>query len=283
MKLFSTYLLLVFILFSMMGCAQSKTITPSPIQTNADSIFGFNYFIPGNYILMEVDVLNNVYLLTNGYKLKKFDAKGDSIGVFNDVKRFGNPSYIDVSNPFKILVYYKNFSTAVILDRQLTSRSTINLRKQGIFTVRAITTSYDNYLWIFDEQDYKLKKINDEGKVLLESTDMRSLVDSVPSPEQLIDSEDFVYLYDPLKGFYVFDHYGALKNNLPYKNWQSVSVSGKKLYGFSDNVLYTYALASLTLKKYPLPEAFKNAESIKAMNGKVYLLSKEGVTIFDVK
>ena len=78
----------------------------------------------------------------------------------------------------------------MILDRQLTTRNTINFRKQNIFSVKAITTSYDNNIWLFDEQDYKLKKIDDDGKVLIESNDMRVLVDTVPSPVQITDSDE---------------------------------------------------------------------------------------------
>ena len=268
------------------GCAQTiktaDTIPVIKVKPNEEP-FSYSNNIPGSFISMNVDILDNIYLVTSNYQLKKIDAKGDSVAVFNDVKRFGNPSYIDVNNPFKILVYYKNFSTAVILDRQLTTRNTINFRKQNIFNVKAITTSYDNNIWIFDEQDFKLKKINDDGKILFESTDMRQLIDTVPSPEQIIDSDDFVYLYDPAKGFYIFDHYGTLKNNLPFKNWRSVTAAKKKIYGFDDKALYSYELNSLELKKYSLPYSFKTYESIKAINGKVYLLTKDGVKIFTVK
>ena len=55
------------------------------------------------------------------------------LAVFNDVKKYGNPTYIDVTNPLKILLYYKNYSTVVVLDRLLNTRNTINFRKQNIF------------------------------------------------------------------------------------------------------------------------------------------------------
>src|SRR5205085_1000675 len=159
-------------------------------KSNAD--FKFQKFIPGNYIYLNVDVLDNIYLITAGNQLKKLNGNADSLAVFNDVKKYGNPSYIDVSNPLKILVYYKNFSTVVVLDRLLAIRNTINFRKQNIFSVKAVATSYDNNIWLFDEQDYSLRKIDDDGKIILESTDMRLLVDSVPSPSQIIDSDNHV-------------------------------------------------------------------------------------------
>ena len=228
-------------------------------------------------------MLDNIYLITAGNQLKKLNSNGDSVAVFNDVKKYGNPSYIDVNNPLKILVYYKNYSTVVILDRLLTQRNTINLRKQNIFSVKAIATSYDNNIWVFDEQDLKLKKINEEGNLIQESTDMRQLVDAVPSPQQIIDNDNLVYLYDDKKGFYIFDYYGALKNTIPFLNWTDVAISGNKLMGFSEKKLFSYQLSSLNLKTYQLPAFFGDYDAIKAVNGKIYLLRKDAVEIYRVQ
>ena len=271
------------ILISISGCAQTKPATSNTIPTSkSNASFQFLTFIPGNYIYLDVDMLDNIYLMTSGYQLKKLRNNGDSLAVFNDVKRYGNPSYIDVNNPLKILVYYKNYTTVVILDRLLTMRNTINFRKQNIFSVKAIATSYDNNIWLFDEQDFKLKKIDDDGKLLQESTDMRLLVDSVPSPERIIDSDNLVYIYDEKKGFYVFDYYGALKNNLPFKGWQNTAIAHNKMYGFLGSTLFSYELSTLNLKKYELPTFFKNYQSIKAINGKVYLLKEDGIEVYSV-
>lgn len=259
----------------------TETTIPASSRSNAD--FTFEKTIPGNYIYMNVDLLDNIYLITAGNQLKKLNSKGDSLAVFNDVKKYGNPSYIDVSNPLKTLVYYKNFSTVVILDRLLAMRTTINFRKQNIFSVKAIATSYDNNIWLFDEQDSKLKKIDDDGKLLQESTDLRLLVDSVPSPSQIIDSDNLVYLYDERKGFYIFDYYGALKNTIPFPGWENTAIAGKKMYGFSANTLFSYELSSLNLKKYKLPAFFKNYQAIKAINNKVYLLKEDGIEVYSVQ
>ncbi len=286
MNLRSLYITLFFFSFlSNTGCAQSKPIIAKNNTTvnRSDSNFKFERTIPGNYIYLNVDVLDNIYLITTGNQLKKLNSNGDSLAAFNDVKKYGNPSYIDVNNPLKVLVYYKNYSTVVILDRLLTQRNTINLRKQNIFSVKAIATSYDNNIWVFDEQDLKLKKINEEGNLVQESSDMRQLTDSVPSPQQIIDSDNLVYLYDDKKGFYIFDYYGALKNTIPFLNWTDVAISGNRMMGFSERKLYSYQLNSLNLKTYQLPSFFSDYNAIKAVNGKVYLLKKNAVEIYSVQ
>ena len=256
---------------------------PVVTQAQSDSSFSFLKTIPGNFSYFNVDNLDNIYLVTNTSQLKKLNSNGDSVAVFNDVKRYGNPSSIDVTNPLKVLLYYKNYSTVVVLDRLLTIRNNINFRKQNIFSVNSVCLSYDNNIWVFDEEDYKLKKIDEEGKLLLETTGWRLLFDTVPSPSQLIDRDNFVYLYDSEKGFYIFDYYGSFKNRLAFLNWTHVEVNGKTMYGFSDGKLYSYELKSLTLKEYKLPAFFGKFSSIKAMNGRVYILTEAGITIYQMK
>ncbi len=252
-------------------------------HAQTDSSFNFIGTIRGDFADFAIDNLDNIYLVTGTDQLKKINGQGDSLAVFNDVKRYGNVFSVDVTNPLKILLYYKNFATVVVLDRFLNIRNSINFRKKNIFSVQSITTSYDNNIWLFDEQEYKLKKIDEEGKLLQETTDLRMLFDSVPAPTQITDKENFVYLYDPEKGFYVFDYYGSFKNRLPFLHWTSVAVSEKNMYGFSNNKLYSYELNSFTLKEYKLPVFFKGYTAIKAINGKVYLLKEDGIYIYQVR
>lgn len=264
-------------------CFCASVANPFAAMAQKDSSFQFIKTIKGDFTYLNVDNLDNIYLISNSNQLKKLNGNGDSMAVFNDVKRYGNPDYVDVTNPLKALLYYKNYSTVVVLDRLLTVRNNINLRKQHIFYVNNVTLSYDNYIWLFDEEDYKLKKIDEDGKLLQATTDWRMLFDTVPAPVKIIDRDNFVYLYDPLKGFYIFDYYGGFKNRLAFLNWTNVEVNGNTVYGFTDNELYSYQLKSLQLKDYTLPAFFGKFKSIKAMNGKVYLLNEKGVDIYQIK
>lgn len=282
MKPLFIYILICF--SALQSCAGSKPVaSPDTIQPGVlNDSFTLEKIIPGNFSMMDVDVLNNIYLITAGNQLKKYNARGDSMAVFNDVKKYGNPTLMDVSNPLKVLLYYKNYSTVVMLDRLLSPRNTINFRQQNIFSVKAIATSYDNNIWLFDEQDYKLKKIDEAGKLMQESTDWRVLMDAVPSPTTIIDNSNFVYLYDSTKGFYVFDYYGTFKNNLPFLGWKNIAVAGGRITGMHNNQLHSYMIESLNDKTYKIPSSFSNYISIKAINGKVYVLKDSALEIYTV-
>lgn len=254
--------------------------TASAQATCGDSLFQFQQFIPGKFQYITADNLDNLYLVNETNQLKKLNAKGDSAGVFNEVRKYGRLYSMDVTNPLKILLYYRNFATIVVLDRFLNLRHTINLRNQNIFKVKAIGTSYDNNIWIFDEGDLKLKRIDDAGQVLAETVDFRMIFDEVPSPTQIIDQDGFVYLYDPERGFYCFDIYGAFKSKVPLLGWQFTEVVAGKYYGFTEKFLERYLPASRMDQRFPLPSCFRNAIQIKATNGKIYLMDKTGITTF---
>lgn len=247
-----------------------------------DSSFVFNKIIPGDFASFTIDNLDDIYLINYTDQIKKLSPNGDS-AIFNEVRKYGKLFSMDATNPLKILLYYKNFSTIVVLDRYLTIRNTINLRNQNIFNVKAIAPSYDNNIWIFDEGDAKLKKIDDNGNVLLETVDFRNIFDTIPSPTQIVDRDGFVYLYDTSKGFYSFDYYGSLKSKLPFLNWSNTEVIANTLYGFSNSSLYQYKMGSLNLKEYKLPVSFTTALQIKAGNNKVFVLQKEGLQQFVVR
>src|SRR4029079_5095559 len=119
----------------------------------------------------------------------KLNQNLDSIGVFNDMRRYGNIYLLDVSNPLKIIVYYRDFTTILVLDRFLKLINTVDLRRYGILQAKAVAQSYDNNYWVFDELDNTLKKIDDAGDVLLQSADFRILFSEPYNPSYIIDED----------------------------------------------------------------------------------------------
>lgn len=269
------------IVFSL--CLSASAVIIAPCFAQSDTSFRLIKKIKGKFSYLNVDNLDNIYVITQTNQLKKINANGDSLAIFNDVKRFGNPSYIDVSNPLKVLLYYNKFSTTVVLDRFFNVRNTINFRKQNIFLATSIAASYDNNIWIFDEQNYILKKVDENAKTLVETVDWRTFFDTVPSPIKIMDRNNFVYLYDTAKGFYIFDYYGAFKTKLSFLHWQFVEISGDYLYGFNQHKLYSYNIVTTEQKEYALPSFIKDYQFIEVMNGKLYLLKENGVEIYQPK
>ena len=244
-------------------------------MTQADSIFQHIKTIKGDIVDFTVDNLDNIYILNSRNQIKKYNANGDSVAIYNDVKKFGRATLIDVSNPLKILLYYRDFTTIVMLDRFLNAVNTIDLRKQNILQAKAIGQSYDNKIWVYDEIENKLKKMDEDGKQLQETPDFRLLLGAAPSPLKIFDENKYVYVYDSIYGVYVFDYYGSLKNNIMIDHWKNFKVVGKYIFGSRSDTLFRYEIATFRVDEWKMPEALYKNEAFNFTSSRLYALRKE--------
>ena len=254
-----------------------------PVFSQSDTLFQFVKTIKGNIENFAVDDLDNIYLLNSKNQLKKLNSKGDSVAVYNDVRRFGKATLIDVSNPLKVLLYYKNFGTVVVLDRFLNQKNVIDLRKQNVFQAKAIGQSYDNKLWVYDELENKLKKIDEDGTMLLETPDFRMLFNETVMPQNITDNNLNVYLYDSSKAVYVFDYFGALKHKILINHWQNFKVIDKYIFGTIADTVYRYEIKTFRYDEWPVPAQLSNSRSINFSPTRIYALKNEGLEIFSFR
>ncbi len=248
-------------------------------QAQTDSPATHKVFIPGRFSDLQVDNLGNIYVLDEENRLEKLNSAGDSLAVFNDVRRFGRLSYIDVSNPLKILLYYQEFSTIVMLDRLLTRINSIDLRKFNYVQVKCIGLGYDNNIWIYDEVTGTLKRIADDGSLLLETTDIRQMASDVPDPVSLTDQGGQVYLFDPELGAYQFDHYGGFHRFIPLKHWDHFSVVDNKLVGWTGSDFLRYDAAAGETRQ-AIPAAWLPAKKMVIRPDYIYTLKTDGIHVY---
>jgi hypothetical protein len=250
------------------------------LYSQAGRSFVFQRAIPGSFTDFTVDNLGNLYLVNQNGQLKKNSPEGDSLAVFNNLRRYGKLHSVDISNPLKVLLYYRDFQTVVILDRFLNTRSTVDLRRAGLYQVKAVAQSYDNNIWVYDEQESKLKKVGDDGKVLDQSTDFRLLFDSVPSPAYIIDQNKQLYLYDAGKGVYIFDYYGGFRKRIQFTGWTDFAVINQTILGRDGKYLYRYEPGTLDLKQFPLPTMMLAAKKIVLGPTALYTLDETGINVY---
>ncbi|MEO5683445.1 MAG: hypothetical protein ABIQ88_12430 [Chitinophagaceae bacterium] len=250
--------------------------------SQADSSLPLVKIIKGGYTDFSVDNLGNILLLDSNNQLKKVSPAGDSIAIFNDVRKYGKVYMVDAGNPLKILLYYRDFGTIVVLDRLLNIRTVIDLRKLNIFQAKAICQSYDNAIWVYDEGEAKLKRIADDGSLLDQSGDFRLQLEEAPSPAFIEDHDRLVYLYDSAKGLLVFDYFGTLKSKLALLGWQDFQLAGKYIVGRKGSLLMRYQLSTLSIEEKWLPRIIANTDKIRISGDRLYCLRAGRLYIYSL-
>ncbi|TDW99482.1 hypothetical protein [Dinghuibacter silviterrae] len=226
-----------------------------------------------------IDNLGNRFVIGFDGQLRKFSTSGDSVAAYNEVKRYGVLDRVDVTNPLKILLFYKDFMTVVALDRFLGHLSTIDLRQAQILQASTVAAAYDNNFWVFDEQNAQLKRIGDQGLPVMTTDDLRQVFGESITPEEIVDQGGLVYLNDTARGIYIFDYYGGFKVKLSFPGVTGLTVFGKKIFGFVRGQLFTYQPGTLQEEHLPLPFVLSEADKAQIVFGGVWVLRK-GVLYF---
>jgi hypothetical protein len=262
---------------------QTDASSGSEVKPQTDSLLRLVRQMPLAATDFAVDNLGGLYAITLDNQLKKFNGNGDSVGLFDEVKKYGSLSGIDVTNPLKILLFYKDFMTVLALDNFLNRLYKVDLRQAGVYQSATITTSYDNNFWVFDEQNAQLKKMNDQGQAVMTSNDFRQLFGEAVAPQEIVDQGGLVYLNDPTQGIYIFDYYGGFKVKLSFKGVSGLKVFGKNIYGIRDNELFTYKPGTLQEQHLHLPFSVKDADRIQIVLNGLYVLRGRVLYYYSVR
>lgn len=106
----------------------------SKFKIDTDEFIGYDSF---GY---SYQIKNNVFSKIKGSEI--FEYKNVSLG---------NITKVDIQNPLKIVLFYEDFNSVVLLDNQLNKMTEINFSQNTIpIVVSAIGMSTQNQLWIFN-------------------------------------------------------------------------------------------------------------------------------------
>jgi hypothetical protein len=248
-----------------------------PRQIETSGKIELTKWMSGKFSYFNLDAIGNLYVINETGQIKKYDSYGDSSQVFQDVKKWGRPNYMDVSNPLKIRVFFPDYLSVITLDRLMNPRTTLSLRKNNHFRVNGIATSYDNHLWVYDEQLCRMFKLNDEGTLLLESADLRNLTGQTPSGIRITDRNGEIYLFDVKAGIFILDYYGAYKKRIAEMFGNNGGIDREYAYVFEDETLKMYHIKDNNIKSISLKNVITNNEQSMVFGGMLYVLKKDGI------
>lgn len=224
-----------------------------------------------------VDNFGSFYTASNNGVLK-FSSDGKFLYRYEEFK-YGKIGMIDVSNPMKMLVYFPDFSTVVTLDRFLAQLNTYNFFDLGYQNISAVASSTDGRIWFYDNTDFKLKKIDESGKVFRESQQLNVVLEQAPNPNFMIERDNKVYLNDPNIGIIVFDIFGSYEKTIPLKGLKKFQILQDQIVYFENNQLSSYNSFTLELKSLTLPDTADVSLAVLEKN-RMGIMKKERVDFY---
>ena len=223
------------------------------------------------------DKFRNGYVVNERQELLKIDPKGDVLFKFNN-NSLGTIESVDANNPLKILVYYADYSTIVTLDNTLSQTGRINLLELGSNEVSAACVALDNNIWIFDAILFKLRKIDGNMNVLMQSEDLNALIGKPIRANFLLEKDNFLYLNDPELGILVFDTYGTYTKTIPLYGLSDFQKVQDQLVFFKEGKLFSYHLFTFNTEEIALPET--DCTNIAIEKDRIFILKKNQLDVY---
>lgn len=268
-----TTIFLIIIGVSLTSCHTSQKM-PTPTSEQLRDII----IQEQNAKLMKVDKLGYIYLLSARNSVKKFDTEGNLLFEFMNSLN-GDIEDIDVSNPMKILVFFKDFQQLVCLDNTLALLTQFNLRKNGFQEVSAIGLSNDNHFWIFDQINLTLYKMDDQGKIILASDNLMAQSGIEMIADQIMESSNYVVLRNE-DNLMMLDNFGQWIRNFSLSSETLISITGRYLYVLSNNNLFAIPHSDFTTEISTI-RTFSEKVLALGFGEKILVLTPFGVKRFE--
>lgn len=186
-----------------------------------------------------VDALGNIYI-TKDTELLKYLKNGNFFARYSNLK-LGNITHVDVTNPLKIVVYYRDFQEVIFLDNQLSLNSTpVLLEEIGYEQTELVCAGANNSFWIYNKQNNELLRFNENSKKINATGNLKQVLKSNLNPNFMIEQNSNLFLNCPENGIYVFDMFGAFSKLIPIKNLKEFQTNETNIYYQKDSVFCSY-------------------------------------------
>lgn len=232
--------------------------------------------------VMTVDDLGNVYIVRQDNSLVRFDERGDSSAFFRSIQN-GDIGSVDVTNPMRIVLYYPAYSRVVLLDRQLAQKNDLDLRKLQLASPPVVAASADGNLWVYDQFNARLRKIDEQLNEVTTSNDLRQEIHTVPNPVFMVERDWKIFLSDTLRGLYTFDRYGNYINTLSIFGVRQLQVVGSQLLYLRGDTLHSWDVARVSATALPLPTSYGAIRHAAFVRNTLYVLYADRLVLYRVE
>lgn len=194
---------------------------------------------------IDIDHLGRAYIFEKEHLTIHYDE-----GIKEYQNQFLGPIFsIDLSNPLRILVFYKEANQIVFLDNELTTiGSPIQLDELNLQDVSAVCASSINGFWVYNNQTKRIEFYNEN---LVKTHSSIELSRFINQPESIISmkmSNNKIYLNIENIGILVFDRFSTYLKTLPIKNSNCFQALENSIIYCNNNEILNYNFDLLETK-----------------------------------
>jgi len=223
------------------------------------------------------DPMGNIYIVQDN-RIRKYNNLLEKIADYSNVY-LGNITSVDVSDPLRLLVFYKDFNQILWLDNFLLElRSPVRLDDLNIDQAELVCSSSQGGFWIYNSLTKQIQYFNSDLRLIHESINLQPLTgENIPSA--MIEKSSIVYLNVPNTGILTFDRFGTYNQTVPVYPDKLFQVSDENIFYTSHHSYYRFNLSTFTNTKLDLPDT-SDLQFVMIQKRILYLVQKDRIKIY---
>ncbi|HNQ67904.1 MAG TPA: hypothetical protein PKN32_05980 [Bacteroidales bacterium] len=227
---------------------------------------------------VRVDNLGYIYLVI-GTQLSRFDSDLIKIAQY-DYKLNGEITNVDVSDPFRLLIFYKDFNRLIFLDNSLTElRDPIYMDDLLIYSTNAVCSSNQGSFRVFDNQNSSVISFNKDLDITQKGTNLYSILGN-QNVIKIKESNNFVYALSSSGEIIILDKFANFVKKPDWKNIKTFDCINDKLYLLIDSEIY-YADENYEIIKIQ-DLTLANILDFAISVNKLYVLTEKSLITFKI-
>ncbi|HNV95491.1 MAG TPA: hypothetical protein PKG63_03380 [Bacteroidales bacterium] len=226
--------------------------------------------IKSNFITS--DIFDNVYVISKS-DLKQLNSTGDVLKTYSN-RNLGDITFVDATNPMRILLFYANFNQVVFINTKLSPISEpVSLDDLGFTSVGIACSSSQNGFWIFDTRNSQPVLISSALQVIYKGTKIQFTDSLWPAPIYMSEQGKKLFIAFQGKGIYVFDQTAKFEKFLPIQDLKYIQVMGSYVYYLAEQKLRVLNLENM--ENLPYFDENQQYDSFCLINEQLVIADKQ--------
>ena len=234
------------------------------------------YSFSGDYF--EVDHLGNVYSISSN-SVSMLNDTGEVKYTFSDIS-LGDISSIDVSNPMKIVVFYKNSGKIFILDNQLSLHNDpLDLFQLVERDIQFVANSGSNNLWLYDQFSNQIIQVDYSMKITNSTGVLTGFLPYDFTPSKIIEKTEKLFVLSTKSELAVFDIFGSFLYKIILPNVSDFQIENNQVIYQKGKTMCFYNLLTHLEECVEIP--VENDAIIKKQGNRYFSLLKGDMKVFE--
>ncbi len=228
--------------------------------------------------MFELDKLGSFYFVNENI-LTKTDKDLTVICTYDNFS-WGAISLVDVSDPLRVLVFYKDFNRLIYLDKNFAElRDPVLLDDVEFYNVDVLASSQQGGFWIYDNQSVQAINLTQNLNVNQKGTNLYALTEGAKMINMQI-SADFIVIETEFHEIIVLDKFANYYTKIDNLSGAPICLDNNILYTLDGSLMSSLNLNTNIKSIIDIP--ISDIKDFEVSGSRIFILSENSLITFQI-